>query len=306
LQLAMATQQPVAIPPALQHTLTTAYKIEKGAQLLMDAEIRRLTAALSPLPYLFLKGRALTAQLGLDLYKRSGDIDILFHKKDLSLVIPRLQALGYRVIFSAANGEFSMQNAAGLIVDVHYNLAASSTFICLARLRVQDWFRESRLVAISGPQVPTLSLNLTFTHLCLHFAVNHRFNDFMLLFELRLFLLRYGLQLNRAWITAYARKHNFQVLLYLTLRLLASYSPAPAEQGWLEELEIPAVLRDRAEQFLTCHQLDAALLSSRDNGVAVNDVPMLCADTFYKRVLYQQGIQYWNFKLFDRSFRKAF
>lgn len=306
LQLAMAAHPAIALPPTLQHMLTTSYKVEKGAQLLMDAEIGRLTKALAHLPCLFLKGRALTAQLGLDLYKRSGDIDMLFHKKDLGEVIPCLQGLGYRVIFSTANGEFSMQNAVGLIVDVHYNLIASSTFICLSQLRVQDWFRDTRLAAIGRHQVPTLSLNLTFTHLCLHFAVNHRFNDFTLLFELRLFLQRYGAYLDRAWISAYAYKHNFQVLLYLTLRLLMSYCPAPAEQAWLGELGSPAGLLDRVEQFLTSHQLDAAILGGQDNGVAVNDVPKLCADTLYKRILYQQGIQYWNFKLFDRSFRKAF
>ena len=306
LKLATEAELDDNLTVALLPKLITAYRVEKGAQLLIDAEIARVARAVAAFPCLFLKGRVLATQLGLDLYKRSGDIDLLFYKSDLRKVIPVFQRLGYKLIFSEANGEFSMQNAAGLIVDVHYNLSASSTFICVSRLRVHEWFSDATGVEVGAQRVPTLSITRTFTHLCLHFAVNHRFNDYLLLFELVQYLRCYGAQLDRAWITAYAAKHRFNVLVYLTLRLITSHAPDLLDANWLTALGANAALRSRAEHFLAEHNLVAAILLPQDNDLEVNDVPKLCADTFYKKVLYQQGIQYWNFKVFDRSFKAAF
>jgi hypothetical protein len=122
---------------------------------------------------IILKGMDLAQTIYPDIALRPMyDIDILIHKKDFPLVEAKLRGLGYMNSPSYPE-DFHKDN---MMVDVHWDLmnitrvkSRSKSY----RIDIDEIWKGSRLIEISGQKARILSPEHYLMHLCLHLTLHH-------------------------------------------------------------------------------------------------------------------------------------
>jgi hypothetical protein len=269
------------------------YLLEQAYLRYRMAEIQQLEQILPGIPHIVLKGPALLCRLGrTQAYKRSDDLDILVRKADAQRVISRLTNAGYHRLESKTNGEFSMMRDKNTTLDIHYEITASSPFIHLARLALEPFFAASERVMWQDSPMRILCPSHGLIHLVIHFAVNHQFNEFILLLEIGEYLRQYQSKFNWPRLIRYLQDNVLAEAFYICVALLQALGEtalAIRPQDF-----VPQADRARAlDAWMQANQLLAHLLSGRRNPVETNDFPRFCANTPRKLARFNQGNLAW-------------
>ena len=200
--------------------LKESYKIEAAYQGMQLMETRKILEKL-PFPVLVLKGMVMRFFLQQGLYKRSGDIDLLVGKKHISDTIEKLTQLGYKKkAFYFAHGEISLFNSVNQMIDLHYDISVSSPYMSLFKINRSAFFDEKMKLEFEDTNLDTFNKEFSLLYLCIHFAINHRCSEFILLFELKEFLNIHLENLDRIKIIALSKKHHLLPILYLVLHMI--------------------------------------------------------------------------------------
>jgi len=247
------------------------------------------------IPYIFLKGLHLSGLLELKVYKRSVDIDLLFHENELQKALSCLQSLGYRKMPSEANGEFPMLHPTGTQLDVHYELVASSPFIYMSEIKIDRVFRKLEYSNLGELKLPGMNLEWSLVYLCLHFGINHQYNDFILLYEIQRFINQFEEKINWGIVKGISRLYDLEIVVAMTFLLLAEF----AKEGKPYQDFSNALLESNKEvarvaNFMDHHSLYDRLVADVHNGLETNDIPKFCANTSKKAKKFKKGNYAWN------------
>lgn len=167
------------VPPEFLHALGTSERALAASSMLLQAECRRVLAALPPeMPVLVLKGSALAYWLYPQPFLREcSDIDLLLPTRaNAEHAAESLGALGYAMHHQPDDlaHELLCRRALGngmeVDLDVHWRLANAPVFADLFS------FDELQTASIDlpklGPNVRGLGPVHAFVHACLHRAIN--------------------------------------------------------------------------------------------------------------------------------------
>lgn len=285
--------------PNYQNTKThEKFKIEKGHELLEETEIKLLQTYLKEIPIILLKGGSLKYRLDIDLYKRSTDIDLLIQRKNLETATALLIKNGYRRLPCVSNGEFPMVNDLGVFLDIHYDLTASSPFIHLSQIDIDEIFRQSEFIQWASLSIRVMDIQFNWIYLLLHFSINHQFNEFILLFEIVQFMSAHKNRLDWDWLVKYSLDHNLESIVFISFYIISKFNPdlinAEANETLVQNKRRRRLLKKFADREL----LTDYLLMGKRNNLKTNDLPKLCADTWKKRKMFKNGNEVWLKKEF--------
>jgi hypothetical protein len=283
----------IKIHPSTYNELYNEYKIEKGYQMMRLAIFNNVVNIIGNNKIILLKGFSLNSKFNLDLYKRSIDIDFLIEHKCNERIIKKLSSNGFTKLPSVANGEFLMKDKYGIVLDIHYNLSASSSLIHISKFRMNSIFTRTKKFEYEGFQFSTLDDDIYLIYLCLHFSINHQFNEFILLYEIIEFIKLTNKTINWAWVLRFSKKHNLQMILYITFLLINEFSKSLIHNSTLKNVLTKTSLRNQAKEFYNKHKIPINLLNNKHNGIHPDDLPKLSAHNFILRRRYNIGNRIW-------------
>lgn len=147
-------------------------------QLRLLAALRQVAAALVDLPWLVVKGPALS----LHVYPRTdirsyGDLDVLVPSTLLERATIALEAAGFEtmesdwgVVQGLRLGEIHLRSPEGALVDLHYELVHHGARRDRYRFDSLEMLARRRFVPVQGMSMPVLDATDALLHLCLHGA----------------------------------------------------------------------------------------------------------------------------------------
>lgn len=279
------------------------YNYEIGLRQLQLKEISTVISSFQQIPVAFLKGILLPYWLHLPLYKRSVDIDILIEKKHINKAAKILIDLGYQHVPTKSNGEMSFKNSAGIFLDLHYDLTASSPFIYLSNFDIESILKKQLIhVDIDGVKIPTFNVNMTFLHLCIHFTVNHQLNNFILIYELTSFIKIHFKDLDWSFINDFCMRHGLTVIVGMNLYLMNNLSDSKMHPISINEFIHSDKDKNTIQNFLTQFDIQNQLVKGQKNLVEEKHIIAL-VNNRNKFLLKLKGHIYWIFNIYQWKFK---
>ena len=284
------------LPAKLREVCKRDYHLEKAYQLSQMHTITRMLAQVDS-PKIFFKGIVLNHWLRTDVYKRSCDIDFLIKEKDIDKTVEQLEYLGFvkkkRVV---PYGEFPMIKGKNLVLDVHYNINASSPYSKVFHFSGDDFFKALCEIEIDGVAIPTFSLEMTFIHLCLHFIINHQASFFIQFYELMAFLRNNEAAMDTEKLLELCRKHKVENLLLIVLYMIRSFDPKVGQILFDLLLISPDVNRLRIEKFVCKKDMPSRVV---DQSLHVSQLSLspVVLDSFAKKLYALYGYCFINAKV---------
>lgn len=274
--------------------LRVEYKIETALDHLKFREIEKFASLLKGIDFLILKGIALAGYLKMSVYKRTYDVDILIKRKDVQSVIDKLTSSGYQLIPAFCNGEFSVISPKQVPFDIHYDLTASSPFVKMSNFNYSEVKGHLQLKTLGAFKYYTFDPSLTFLYLCVHWAINHQFNNFILFYEIKKFVEFYKSEIDWSNLQKISNRMRLLYPLYLCSVIM--------ELEDLIQFKIPDAKKQKYLAFIEQKSILFHLLQGTNNLITTNEIPMLCVNSMIDRHLFNRGNKIWNKKKNKLSF----
>jgi putative nucleotidyltransferase-like protein len=275
-------------------SLLESYKIEAANQLLTQTSLNFILPDLAAYNPVLLKGSIVMQKyLGLPLYKRSFDIDLLFKRRDIRNIVNVLEQKDYKLIPAGANGEFTMIKNSFPNLDIHYDITASSPFISLSSFSFKSLQKSiTKIVDFSAP-VSIFNLEMAFVYLCVHWGINHRFNDFILMFEILYFYRRNQAKIRLPEVFILSKRYRISKVVFIALHLINTINHDQEQVPDLSVLVSNKDVRNKLIQFTDDNNIISHIFSNTVNNIGINDVPQLCIGNFLDRMKYKRGNKIW-------------
>ena len=214
-----------AFPKEYLKELRRDYINERGFRLVHLNCIKEILLSLNgEFEVLVFKGIMLEHIIDQESHKRCLDIDLLIEKRNIKKFVKLLINLGYRRVDYKAHGELNMIRGDHLQLDIHYELTANAAFNYFANFDINKIAKDSIPIVINDTIIQSFDINWSFVHLCMHFGINHRFSNFILVYELNVFLNKNIEKINWDKIKKVALQHNITPLIYISLLIVGRKS----------------------------------------------------------------------------------
>jgi len=184
-----------------------------------------------------MKGWQLRSAINSDLYKRSCDIDIMVLEKDYSKAIKMFKE---RFNFSQRSryiyGQSCLLHENTMCIDLHTKLVAYQSLNTIFNLDSKELFNETKLTKDENVEYLVFNNEMTLIHLCIHFLLHHKGCGFLLLYELKIFIEKHLLKIERKNLVTIANKYECLPLLLFCLMVIKKLCQLSAKENkWIAE-----------------------------------------------------------------------
>lgn len=242
---ASASPMSSAIPGDVLETLRHTYLVSLMQNQKHYNSLKQVLTSLdeNQVPVIVMKGAALCLTIYDDIALRPfGDLDILVHRKDVTLCQQRIESLGYELIrgiyFPLSDEEndekgceWSYRKEAS-VVEIHWDLLSRTTPL---NIDIDLFWRDPVTVEFNGRKTLLMSPENQLIHLCLH-QYKHHWEHLRDLVDVGLLLKESGESLDWDLVVANSKSQGLELCVYYTLALAQKLLAIELPSGSMAEL----------------------------------------------------------------------
>ncbi|MEM9546282.1 MAG: nucleotidyltransferase family protein [Bacteroidota bacterium] len=184
--------------------------------------------------------------VGHKYYKRRSDIDILIYS-DFENSVKKISALLNCELLKMQNyGEISLKTEQGLRIDAHYNLLSSTPFVfkynLLKNLNSNTYRRN-----IGNTEINVFNLEFTIIYQIIHFAIQHSFSEFILLFEIAELIKNHHEKIDIDYFIGLIETHKVELPVCLVFQILED----KVEHSFFKNERINGIIRSNEQKLIS-------------------------------------------------------
>lgn len=246
------------VPDKTRERLREIYYSNSARNILLLSELGKVleTFNKAKIPVIVLKGAALLETVYSNIALRPiADLDLLVHKKDLSKIKDRLNKLGYQN--SKGYPEDFVKE--GVMIDLHWDLMNISRVGSRGKayeVELNNFWKNSGTMKISGIQTQVLSPEHLLIDLCLHLTLHHGLSRLMWFTDISEVLRFYEQKIDWDKFTNETKRYKVERAIYYTLFYAKEILSAPVpnvvlkrirteKMGFLEERFLSLILHKK-------------------------------------------------------------
>ena len=241
-------------------------------------------------PLLLLKGWQLRESINHELYKRSCDVDILVHEKDFTNTIKLLE--NEFNFFSKpqyiAYGQNCLLNENSMCIDLHKILIAKQSFDSIFNLKAKELFKEASLKKDADSEYFVFNYEMELIHLCIHFLFHHEGYGFILIYELKCYLVENFSRINTENLLKIAKKHKSLSVVLFCFMIIRDLCIVPSNtKQWTDRFIEKNDYNLRVDRIFS--RSFNKKMFYKDMGISKSEIRRLVLNNLKKKISYLRG-----------------
>jgi len=236
------------IYPNLKLPIPTETILEYKREKILNEEYKkiivRLRTTISHKTIIFFKGLLNDRLIGHTSYKRRSDIDLLIFSDFRKTLQSISNSLDCDFIKMQNYGEFTLKTPQGSRIDVHYNLLSSTPFVFKYKL-LKGLLSNTSTCHVDDTEVLVFNIEFTLIYQIIHFAIQHSFSEFILLFEISEIIKKNQEKINIDYFIKLIHTHNVELPVSLVFLILED----KVEYNFFQNKKIKSLLRSNEDKL---------------------------------------------------------